>query len=210
METFRDLLDLVSPRPAHAVAPPGPKRRLFLACSAGLSSMALAAVWGLSSNATSWDAALGNAVKVPMLIVVSAVAALPLVMLLCKLVGGPGARASDLLVAHAVATFGGTLVLAALSPIVALYQHSSAWAGTGVALGSAVAGGVAGALLLVRAVRRLGGEAASRRAFLVPVCALVAVQLLAMSQLASVTSPVLAHRTAFGRGVDGLAQRGSP
>jgi Kef-type K+ transport system membrane component KefB len=198
------LFDLVSPAPSASV-PDGRSKRLLLAVSALLSSVVLAGLWGLAANA-GVPAALGNALKVPMLLAVSGVASLPITVLVWKLTAGSRGRATDLVLAYAAAVFGGTMVLALLAPIVALYQHSSAWAGPWIAMASAAAGFGVACALFVRVLRKVGAAAAPlHRGVLLPVALLAVTQLATLAQLASVTTPVFGQRTMFGRGIDGLS-----
>jgi hypothetical protein len=208
MQPVIALFELVSARDSSSLSL-GRSQRLFLAAFGVLCAIVFAAVWGLAVSATTAPAALANAVKVPMLLVVSGAVSLPAVLLCWKLTTSEGAPALDLLAAYAVAVFGGTLVLAALSPLVALYAHSSGFAGPYVALGSAVVGLVAGAALFRRALGRLLPPGTPRRTIALPVALMLVVQLATLSQLASVVSPVFAHRTAFGRGVDALDPHGA-
>lgn len=201
MQTIASLVDFVSPRPKND-APASTVERTWVAATAVLASVGLSGLWGVASNAAGASAAL-NVVKVPVLLVVSALASLPAVLLLWKLIGTRGARVTDLLVAYAVALFGGTAVLAALAPIVLLYQHSSAHFGPAVAQASALGAFAMGVLLFVRVLARLVPGADSRKVLIAPVVLQIVLQLAALSQLASSTSPIFANRTALGRGVDG-------
>src|SRR5262249_2259503 len=148
--------------------------------------------------------ALANFVKVPMLLSVSGLAALPAVLLGWRLFGARSLRSTDIMVAYGVALFGGALVLAVLAPIVALYMHSSGFAGPYVALGRAAAGAAVGGLTFLRTLGRLAPRE-NKRTFLPPAFVLGCVQVAALAQLASVTSPIFDHRTRFGHGIDGLA-----
>ncbi len=203
MQTLASLVDFVSPRPKND-APQGATERAWVAATAVLASVVLTGLWGLASNAAGASAA-GNVVKVPVLLVVSALASLPAALLVWKLLGTRGARATDLLVAYAVALFGGTAVLAALSPIVLLYQHSSARFGPAVAQASAWVAFATGVLVFARVLGRLVPAGASRRVLAAPVALLLVLQGAALTQLASTTSPIFGERTALGRGVDGWA-----
>jgi len=206
MSSVSLLLDLVHARSSDAEPRPdlGRAQRLFLAALGMLCAIGFASLWGLAASPTTAHAAIVNAVKVPMLLIVSGAVSLPAVVLFCKLASGAAARTSDLLLGYSVAVFGGTLVLAALSPLVALYQHSSAFAGPMVALASAVIAVAVGGAIFVRALGRLVAPGTRRRTMAVPVTLMVVVQLAALAQLASVVSPVFGARTRFGRGVDAL------
>ena len=205
MKPFLSLLELASPGPSlddtGGAVTPTRAEQLVLACTGLLGAVGLAAIWGVAANSSAPHAVL-NALKVPMLVVVSGAASLPITALVWKLTAGRAAKTTSLLVAYSAAAFAGTLVLALLSPVVALYQHSSAFAGPWVALGSAVVGFVGAACVFVRVLRKLG----SREGFgqNLAVGLLLVIQLATLSQLASVLPPVFGQRTAFGRGVDGL------
>jgi hypothetical protein len=208
MQTIASLVDFVSPRPKND-APQGVTERVWVAATAVLASAGLAGLWGLAANA-SGVSALSNVVKVPVLLVVSALASLPAVLLAWTLLGARGARATDLLVAYAVGLFGGTLVLGALAPIVLLYQHSSASFGPFVAQASAGAAFVTGLLVFVRALWRLVPSGQPRHLLAVPIALQLVLQLAALTQLASATSPIFAERTALGRGVDAWVAPAAP
>jgi hypothetical protein len=204
MNTLSILFHLVGGNaPDDGAVPCGRSQRLLLAVSAALGTIVLGAAWGLAAGGGHARTARANVVEVPMLLIVSALASLPAVLLLWKLVAG-GARTSDLVVSYAIALFGGTLVLAVLSPLVALYQHSSAWVGPYVAIGSAVLAYATGAMLLVRVFGRLAGEDTPRRTLIVPAVGLFLLQAAALAQLVSIIPPVLGERTVFGRGIDGI------
>lgn len=187
---------------------PSRHARTMTISGALLLAALLFGVWGVALNTTSVSAALANFVKVPMLVFASGFAAVPLVVLLWKLFGPKGARGTALVMAYALALLGGGAVLAMVTPLVAIYQHSSTWFGMHVAVATAIAGCLATVWLLVRVLRKLT-YGSSRSAF-GPAFGLVFVQLAALSQLASVTSPVFNVRTPFGRGIDGAHQTEEP
>ena len=206
MKPFVSLLELASPGASFADSVDGsslPTRteKLMLATTGMLGAVGLAAIWGVAANSSAPHALL-NVLKVPMLVVVSGAASLPITALAWKLTAGRNAKVTSLLVAYSAAVFSGTLVLALLAPIVALYQHSSSFAGPWVAIASAVVGFVAAACVFVRVLRKLGTADGAGRNLAVGL--LLIIQLLTLSQLASVLPPVFGQRTAFGRGIDGL------
>jgi Kef-type K+ transport system membrane component KefB len=178
--------------------------RALAAAIAILASIGCAALWGLAANATGVSSALANAVKVPMLLIVSAIAAMPPVLVFARFSGLGRAKASDIAIGYGAAMFAGTLVLAVLAPIVALYQHSSTWAGPYVAMGSAVVAFISAVLLFVRVVGRLTAPEASRAPIVAPAILMMVVQLAVLSQLASVVSPIFDRRTPFGKGIDAV------
>ena len=94
-----------------APADDGPARRIQLTIAAALAALAFAALWGIAAGSTSTTLALGNAVKVPMVVLLSAVASVPAGMLALRLTGMPYSG-RDLLFSFAPALFAGTLALA--------------------------------------------------------------------------------------------------
>ena len=198
MNTFAQLIDLVSPR-----QPPSEMtraERLYVAGVAFVVSLGFAAVWGIAAGSAGGHVALRNLACVPMLLVVSMLASLPLGVLALRLTSSSG-RASDLVVAHCGATFAGAATLVLLAPLVALYQLSSAWAGPLVAIATAVLAFACGVAVLVRILAKLGS---ARPAIALPVVLLLAVQVASLSQLAVLAPPILPNRTTFGRGIDGV------
>jgi hypothetical protein len=184
-------------------------QRLFLAGFAFVGALALSALWGVAAGSHDGRFALGNAASVPLLLLMSSVASLPLGLLVYRLTVADG-RASDLVLGHAGALFGGSLVLALLTPIVALYQYSSSWAGPVVAMGSELVGVAIGFALLLRGLAKLVPDPRARRGMLVPVALLCVVQGAALLQLSAVAPPVMPHRTVLGRGIDGIASHAAP
>jgi hypothetical protein len=207
MHSFDQLLALVGPRPL-AAAEMSRARRLFLAAFAFVSALGLSALWGVAAGSHDGRFALENAASVPLLLLMSSVASLPLGLLVFRLTVAEG-RASDLVLGHAGAVFGGSLVLAFLTPIVALYQYSSSWAGPIVAHASAFLGIATGLALLLRSLAKLVPEARARRGMLAPVGLLCLAQGAALMQLSAIAPPVMPHRTVLGRGIDGIAHAGA-
>jgi hypothetical protein len=203
---FSTLLDLIcgKPLPAEDV---GRARRLSLVISALLTSLVFAALWGVAAGSRVPTLALANLYKVPMVVLISAVGAVPAGLLTWKLVGAPG-RASDLLIAFAGGTFAGTLVLAVLSPLVALYYHSSLWAGPMLGQGSAILGLVIGAVVFARAVFGGPKRPGSRAMLSFPVAVLSLVQVAMLAQLIALAAPILPERTIFSHGIDHLTDIG--
>jgi hypothetical protein len=203
MRSIEQLLRFLGPYPFPA-DDVGRARRLFLAALAFAVSLALVALWGLAAGSTTEHFALVNAISVPLLLLVSSAAALPVGLLVFRLTVRE-AQAADLVLAHAGAAFGGSLVLALLAPIVALYQYSSSWAGPVVAFGSALLGLAVGLALLVRGLAKLAPELGARKGMLVPVGLVCVLQIASLLQLAAIAPPVLPHRTLLGHGIDAVA-----
>ena len=96
------------------------------------------------------------------------------------------------------------------APLIALYYHSSAWAGPLLGIGSIGLALLTGTIMFVRGVvRRLPPETKTRTVLL-PVAVTLAMQLLTLVQLAALASPIFPERTVFGGGIDHLAQSSRP
>jgi hypothetical protein len=199
MNTFAQLVDLISPR--KQPSPMSRAERLYVAGIAFACALACAALWGVAAGSGSGTFAVRNLASVPMLVVVSTLASLPLGMLALRLTTAQG-RPSDLLVAHSGATFAAALTMLLLAPLVALYQFSSAWAGPIVAVVTVILAFACGIFVFVRMLRKLG---AVGPAIVVPVVLLAVVQIASLAQLSALAPPIMPTRTTFGHGVDGLA-----
>lgn len=204
MTTFFTLLDIACGRPIPE-EDSGQARRAQLVLFALLASLVFAAAWGMAAGSRSAHLAFANVYKVPMVVLLSTAFAAPAGILAWRL-GGARIRGSDLALGFAGGIFGGTLVLAALAPIVALYYHSSAWAGPILGLGSALLGLVTGTTMFVRGVVRRQAPGTPRLAVLLPVVVTVVMQLATLMQLAAIAAPILPERTPFSGGIDHLAQ----
>jgi hypothetical protein len=108
-----------------------------------------AAVWGLAAGSRSAGLALANVYKVPMVVLLSCAFAAPAGLLAWRL-SGTRVRGSDLALGFSGGVFGGTLVLAVFAPLIALYYHSSAWAGPVLGLGSVGLALLTGTIMFVR------------------------------------------------------------
>jgi hypothetical protein len=181
-------------------------RRLQLAVTAMFLALLLAAAWGLAAGSSSWSLALSNTVKVPLVILLSSLAAIPAGMLTWRLSGARGSG-SDLLLGFSSSVFAGTLVMAALSPVVALYYHSSTWAGPMLGMGSVVAALLVGLVLFSRRALMQKPAGVSRRATLLPVMVFVGMHLAALLQLIALAAPMLPELTAFDGGIDRIIAR---
>lgn len=204
MNALSHLFALLGPRPMQEPSPSSPERA-YAAAAGFVASLVFGALWGLAAGSGGGRLAAGNLFSVPLLLAVSSVVALPIGVLVLRLTSEK-ASVVDLVLSHASALFAGTLVLALLSPLVLLYQLSSSWAGPYVAIGSALLAIGLGLFLATRALRKLS-DARGVGSLALPVVLLAVVQVAGLSQLASIVPPIFHERTAFGRGVDGLAQR---
>jgi hypothetical protein len=203
-DTFRVLLDL-----AGGTAPDeqlSPARRRQLLASAGLLSVAFAGIWGLAAGSGSLALAAANLYKVPMVVLLSALSAVPVGLLANRLLGSR-LRSSDLLLGLGASVFAGTLVLAVLSPLVGVYYHTSTWAGPTLALGSAgLATLVSVGLFMRSALTKVEGPNRLGKVVL-PVGVVVLMEVAVMVQLIALASPILPEETRFDGGIDQLVQR---
>ncbi len=204
MGTLMTLLDIACGRPIRA-EDAGRARRMQLVVFALLFSLLFAGAWGFVVGSRSAGLAIANLYKVPMVVLLSCAFAAPAGVLAWRL-SGAAVRGSDLALGFAGSVFGGTLVLAVLAPIVALYYHSSAWAGPVLGIGSAMVALLTGLVMFVRGVVRRLEPNAKKSAVLLPVAVTLAMQLATLLQLASLASPILPERTVFSGGIDHLAQ----
>ena len=181
-------------------------RRTQLAAFAALSAVLMASLWGLAAGSMSPLLAVANLYKVPAIVLLSGLSAIPAGLLTAYLADS-GARATDLLLSYATSVFAGTLVMAVLSPLVAIYYHTSAWAGPLLGLGSAVLGVTVGAWVFVRVSLRSIVPGTRRRGLLLAVGVFTAVKLAMMLQLIAVLSPILPQADTFDGGIDALVTR---
>jgi hypothetical protein len=207
MGTMMTLLDIACGRPI-AAEDSGRSRRTQLVLLALLASLVFAAAWGLAVGSRSASLAIGNVYKVPMVVLLSSAFAAPAGILAWRL-SGAAVRGSDLALGFAGGMFGGTLVLAVLAPLVALYYHSSAWAGPVLGIGSAVVALFTGTIMFVRGVIRRLPPGARKRSVLMPVGVMLAMQLATLLQLTALAAPIFPERTIFRGGIDHLTATSS-
>jgi hypothetical protein len=177
--------------------------RLHLASRALLFSLVAAAVWGVAAGISHFGQALANVYRVPLVVLLSAVATLPGGVLAWRALSVK-ASAADLLVAHARGTLHGALALAACAPLLAIYSFTSSPKLVSVlaVVTALLALSVAG-LSFVKSL--LSGANANDRPRVVAVAGLcLTIQLGAMPQLIAVMSPILPVSTALAGGVEGL------
>ncbi len=150
---------------------------------------------------------MANIYKLPMVLLLSALSAVPAGLLTWKLMGARG-RASDLLMGLASANFTASLVLAVLAPIVALYYHTSGYLGGSLAMGACYLGLVVGLAVLVRALKQRVPEGTGFFHVAVPAAVLMAIQLATLVQFIYVASPILPEITVFDGGMDEMLTTG--
>lgn len=203
MTTIVTLLDIACGRPIPT-QDSGPSRRLQLVVFALLASMVFAGAWGLAAGSQATGLALANLYKVPMVVLLSCAFAAPAGLLAWRLSGSP-IRGSDLALGFSGGVFGGTLVLAVLAPLIALYYHSSAWAGPVLGIGSAILALVTGTVMFIRGTIRRLPPGTSKLAVLLPVAVTLGMQILTLIQLAAIAAPIFPERTMFSGGIDRIA-----
>jgi hypothetical protein len=194
------LLNVACGQPLSGIAE-GRARRLRLSASALMAALGLAALWGLAAGSCSASLALANLYKVPMVILLSTVSALPAGLLAWKLTR-TGGDWTTILLNFVTGVFAGTLVLAALAPLVALYYHSSEWAGPLLGSATVFLALAAGSFVFLRNVGRDPGGQGGRFLATVPSVVFLGMQLAALMQLIVLASPIFPERTIFSGGID--------
>jgi hypothetical protein len=202
MTTFVTILDIACGRPIPD-QDSGRSRRLQLVVLALLASLLFAAAWGLAAGSRTTSLALANLYKVPMVVLLSSAFAAPAGLLAWRL-SGSAVRGTDLALSFTSGVFGGTLVLAVLAPLVALYYHSSSWAGPVLGFGSELLAVATGTVMFVRGTLRRAPAGASRVPVLLPIVVTLAMQVLTLVQLAAVAAPIFPERTPLSGGIDHL------
>lgn len=180
--------------------------QIMLTIAALLAALVLSSAWGIAAGSSSAAMSLANAYKVPMVILLSACAALPAGLVALRLANA-SLGSLELISAFATAIFGGTLVLATLAPLVAVYYHTSSRAGVPLALGSVFVALATATLVFGRSVHRRVGAAPGRAASLVPVVILVVLFSAALMQFVALASPIIGAGTAFDGGFDTVFSR---
>lgn len=190
-----------------------PARRAQLAIVAMVASLAMASLWGLAAGSSEPQLAAHNAYKLPLMLVLAAIGAVPVGLLAWKIVG-VRQRARELLHGYALSVFLGCSVLLVLAPLVALYYLSSTAAGPLFAMGTVMLGLVVGGVTFVRVVRarlREGervedGQASDWRP-VVPGVVLMLAFVATLWQVIAIFAPILPESTPFRGGIDdALAQ----
>jgi hypothetical protein len=180
--------------------------QLALTIAALVAGLVLSSIWGVAAGSSSAALAVANAYKVPMVILLSALAALPAGIVALRFTNGKLA-ARELVSAFATSIFGGTLVLATLAPLVAVYYHTSSKAGVPLALGSVFVSLATATLLFGRSVKRKVAGEPGRAASLLPVVILVVLFSAALMQFVALASPIIGAATPFNGGFDQVFAR---
>lgn len=202
--TLSTLLHLITGRPVEREE--GKARRVQLMLTAGLLSLVFAALWGLAVGSASIGLAVANIYKVPMIVLLAAIFSIPAGLLALR-VSGVEYRASDLLISFFTAVLSGTLVLGVLSPLVALYYHTSAWAGPFLGMGSAFLALTVAGFVFVRGTLRRRKEGTLPGTLAMPTIVMVVMNAACLLQLVALASPILPEATIFEGGVDSVIAR---
>ena len=190
---------------APDAAPESHAHQRMLTITALFAGLLLSSLWGLAAGSTSAVMSLANAYKVPMVILLSAITALPAGLVALRFTNA-ALPAHQLVSAFATSIFGGALILAVLAPLVAIYYHTSVKAGLPLALGSVFVSLATASLLFGRAVaRRVAGR--PKRGSLFAVAVLVVLFLTALLQYVALASPIISKETPFDGGFDRVFSR---
>lgn len=184
----------------------GPAQRTRLMLLATVASALLAAAFGAAIAGGDPAQIAANLYRMPLVVLLASAACLPPALLAWRLVGSKR-PASDLAMGLAAGTFTGTLLLACLAPVVALYGHTSTWLGPVLAMLVAAAGVGTGLVTTWRAVLVRAGESWQLKAsVVVPLLVLGAVHLATLTQLVAISS-LMPEVTFLDEGLEGMAGR---
>ena len=181
-------------------------RIIHIAIGSLLAALVLSAAWGAAAGSSSAVLAASSGLKVPFIVLLSTLAALPATLLALRL-SGVAYACRRLFLSICSGVLGGALILAALAPIVGIYYHTSAAVGAKLAVASAfVALGVGGLIMVRNALRQLP-EGMRAKSIAMPLGVFVVVLMAAMQQFVALASPVLPIPSAFDGGIDGILVR---
>ena len=168
-----------------------------------IMTLAFGAVWGLAAGAGSAQLALANLYKVPMVLTLSTLVALPAILTtrhLLELSASP----LEVLAAVVRSLFRAGLVLVGFAPLLAVYAYTSQWF-------SPLLAQISGGLAIVCAAVSLGSQflklEGSRNRLLVLTVVSALALCLSLLQLIAIATPILSVPTAFGAGIDGVLSR---
>jgi hypothetical protein len=165
-----------------------------------LSGLGFAAVWGLAAGSAAPALAIANIYKVPMVLALSAVVALPAVLVTRHLLNIAISK-FELCAALVTSMYRASLLLLAVAPLLGVYAYTSQWVAPFLAQGSALLALVCGGLSLRSELGRM--QAPRLQLWLLGSVTTVTLGL-ALLQLVSLATPVLTLSTVFGSGIDGI------
>ncbi len=165
-----------------------------------LTSLGFAAVWGIAAGSAAPALAIANIYKVPMVLALSALVALPAVLVTRHLLR-IAIKPFELCSALVNSVYRASLLLLGFAPLLGVYAYTSQWVAPLLAQGSALLALTCGAVSLRSELARL--EAPRLQLWLLGGVAIVTIAL-ALLQLVSLATPVLTLPTVFGSGIDGV------
>jgi hypothetical protein len=207
MKTISTLLNLACGRDALADDDSRAKR-IQIIIGGILGALVLSSIWGIAAGSRELAVALPNLYKLPMIILVSTLSALPAGLLTWKLTGAPY-RSSEIGASYSSGVLSGGLVLAVLAPIVALYYHSSETAGPVLAMGSVFLALVVAFIIFSRSLYRRVSLHAPKITMILPALVVILMFIATLVQLIHLASPILPEQTIFDGGVDRMLQNSS-
>lgn len=184
----------------------GTARQLRLALAATGATALAAALYGVSVAGADPTLAVGNLLKVPMVVVLSTVAALPGGLLAARLTDAQ-IDTSSIITSLASANFTGSLVLVSAAPVVGLYYLTGSSFSGYLGLGAAFFAEVVAAWVFFRAASKRRPEDVRKRDILLPLLVIMGIQVVTLVQLIGIASPILPEVTPFSHGMEGLVAK---
>jgi hypothetical protein len=183
----------------------GTARQLRLILLAGVATILSTAIYGFAVGCVDQSLAFTNIFKLPMVVLLSGVAALPPGLLAGKLTESRMAP-TDITSSLMSANMTGSLVLLSAAPVVALYYLSGSTFSAYIAFGAALAGEFVALWIFFRAAHKRKPKDATWFDVWFPSAVLAVVQIVAIIQLIGIASPILPEMTLLSQGMDGLMQ----
>jgi hypothetical protein len=165
-----------------------------------LKGLGFSALWGLAAGAAAPALAIANIYKVPMVLALAAVVALPAVLVTRHLLRIT-IPTSELCAALVTSLYRASLLLVGLAPLLGVYAYTSQWFAPVLAQASALLALVCGGFSLRHELARI--DAPRRQVLGLGLVTCVTVGL-ALFQLVALATPVLTVPTVFGHGIDGV------
>mgnify|MGYP006280030331 CR=1 FL=1 len=184
----------------------GSARRIRLALAAAAATALASALFGVAVGCTDTGLLLGNIYKVPMVVILSALAALPAGLLAGKLMETE-MDTSHIITSLASANFTGSLVLLAAAPVVALYYLTGSAFSGHIGLAAAFIAEIVAAWIFFRAANERRPEEVKKREIFLPLLVIMSIQVIALVQMIGIASPILPEVTPFSHGFDGLVAK---
>jgi hypothetical protein len=165
-----------------------------------LSGLGFAAIWGMAAGSAAPALAIANIYKVPMVLALSVLVALPAVLVTRHLLQIAISK-FELCAALVTSLYRASLLLLAVAPLLGVYAYTSQSVAPFLAQGSALLALVCGGLSLRSELGRL--QAPRLQLWLLGSVTTITLAL-ALLQLVSLATPVLTLPTVFGSGIDGV------